>query len=201
VIAVGECGLDYDRLQFCPKEVQQRYFEVQLELAKETGLPLFLHNRGTGGDFLATMRRLRSPAIQGVVHSYDGGVDEMLSLCNECGLYIGVNGCSMKTEENLEVVRQIPIDRLMIETDAPWCDIRPTHASSKWISASSRLTTAFPQQKKERFQPGQMVKGRNEPCQVRQILSIIANLRGVSEEQLAETVYQNTLRLFFPDEL
>lgn len=95
VVAVGECGLDYDRLQFCPKPIQRKYFEMQLQLAKETDLPLFLHNRGTDGDFLATIRRFKStewPAMRGVVHSFDGGLEEMQALAGECGLYIGING-------------------------------------------------------------------------------------------------------------
>lgn len=104
----------------------------------------------------------------------------------------------MKTEENLKVVQQIPLDRLMIETDAPWCDVRPSHASWPWLPAGwLQSSAAFPQQKKERFQPGQMVKGRNEPCQLRQILVIISNLRGMDEKELADIVYQNTMRLFF----
>jgi TatD DNase family protein len=67
---------------------------------------------------------------------------------------------SLKTEENLFVVTTIPSDRLVIETDCPWCEIRPSHASAKDI------VTQFASVKKEKWQPDRMVKGRNEPCNI-----------------------------------
>lgn len=76
------------------------------------------------------------------------------------GLYIGVNGCSLKTEENIEVVKNIPLDRILLETDAPYCDIRNTHASSKFIK------TKFDKVKKEKMKKGLICKDRNEPCMI-----------------------------------
>nr|AIF71151.1 TatD related DNase [Hyaloperonospora arabidopsidis] len=81
VVAIGECGLDYDRLEFCDKETQLKYFEKQFQLAEQTHLPLFLHNRNTGGDFYGKFSN-------GVVHSFTGGKDEMFELV-KLGLYIG----------------------------------------------------------------------------------------------------------------
>ena len=67
---------------------------------------------------------------------------------------------SLKTEDNLEVAKKLPIDRIMIETDCPWCEIRPTHASHKHIK------TSFKSVKKEKWQPDSMVKGRSEPSHI-----------------------------------
>ena len=105
VVAVGECGLDYDRLQFCSRAVQRLGFEAQLEVADACGLPLFLHNRNTGGDFsdVCALRRMRAG---GVVHSFDGGSEELGRLLG-LGLHIGLNGCSLKTSDNLAVASQV----------------------------------------------------------------------------------------------
>lgn len=119
-VAFGEIGLDYDRLFLSKKEPQLKYFEAQLDLAVEIGLPLFLHSRAASEDF----ERLLAPRLDrlpkgGLVHSFTGTMEEMQRLV-ALGLDIGVNGCSMKTEENLEVVKAIPLERLQIETDGPW---------------------------------------------------------------------------------
>ncbi|KAI7859190.1 hypothetical protein BDC45DRAFT_543567 [Circinella umbellata] len=166
VVAIGECGLDYDRLHFCPKETQQKYFQVQFDLAEKTQLPMFLHNRNTGDDFYNMIKDNRHRFRHGVVHSFTGSLEEMKKLI-ELDLYIGVNGCSLKTEENLQVVKEIPTDRLMIETDAPWCEIRPTHASHKYLDNIPKEEKELYMpltKKKEKFEMGYMVKNRCEPC-------------------------------------
>jgi TatD DNase family protein len=165
VVALGECGLDYDRLFFANKNLQLRGFDLQLDLSATLSrpLPLFLHSRNTGGDFERIIRENRHKLPRGgVVHSFTGGVEEMRELV-DLGLYIGVNGCSMKTEENLAVVKEIPLEWLLLETDAPWCGIKPTHASSKYVK------TKFETKKVEKYEPGKMVKDRNEPCTMCQV--------------------------------
>ncbi|XP_017959623.1 putative deoxyribonuclease TATDN1 [Drosophila navojoa] len=195
VIAVGECGLDYDRLHFCAKETQLEYFEKQLTLAEEFQLPLFLHMRNAHEDFMKILERNREKLEAcggGVVHSFTGTLEEAKSLLDFGGLYIGVNGCSLKTKENLEVVQQLPNERIMLETDCPWCGIRPTHAGHQYVS------TKFPTvKKKEKWTKDALIDGRSEPCQISQVLEVIASIKQQPKEQLAEIYYQNTLDLFF----
>jgi len=119
-VAFGEFGLDYDRLLLTPKIQQLKYFELQLDLAVELQLPLFLHSRAASEDFERLLRaRLPKLPKKGLVHSFTGTMDEMRRMI-ELGLDVGVNGCSLKTEENIEVVKEIPLERLQIETDGPW---------------------------------------------------------------------------------
>jgi len=127
VCAVGELGLDYARLSFCPREAQLAGFERQLAIAERTGLPLFLHSRDAGPDMSSILRAHRHRFGDGVVHSFDGTCAELEDLLG-LGLFVGLNGCSLRTEANLEAVRALPLERLMLETDAPWCEVRPTHA-------------------------------------------------------------------------
>ena len=139
------------RLFFCPKDVQLRNFEAQMELVKLTGLPMFLHCRAAFDDFVAIMERhveeirsrrsareerLRSgadaedsPVSPGVVHSFTGTVAEAARLV-ELGFYIGLNGCSLRTPQGLQVARSIPRERILVETDAPYCDFKPSSAGS-----------------------------------------------------------------------
>lgn len=191
IVALGECGLDYDRLEFCGKETQRIGFLAQLNLAESYNLPLFLHERNTSGDFLAIMTEYfpRLPA-GGVVHSFTGTLEEMEAYVT-LGLYIGINGCSLKTQDNLDVLRQIPLNRLLLETDAPWCGIKNTHASKALV------TTEFPTKKREKFEKGWIIKDRMEPCMIVQILEVVARLKEMDPHELCQIVYENTMRLFY----
>jgi len=192
VVAVGECGLDYDRLHFCPKETQLKYFEKQLKLSSAFNLPLFLHHRNCHEDFREiVLRNLDFMPRRGVVHSFDGTLEQARFFLSN-GFYIGLNGCSLKTEENLEVVKELPVDKLMIETDAPWCEIKQSHASYKFVQ------TKFHSVKKEKWNENSLVKGRNEPCCIIHVLEVIAALKDYNIDKLAEIIYENTVKMFFP---
>jgi len=246
--AFGEFGLDYDRLHYCSKEVQLHSFAVQLTLAASLSpqLPLFLHSRAAHDDFVRLLKDAFGPRLErlvrgGIVHSFTGTVEEMRELM-DLGLYIGMNGCSFKTAENCAVVREISLSHLMLETDGPWCEVRPTHEGWKYLveaaktkenvgtktsvlrnSAEATLEatpapTPAPAQgkkqgkknqkkepeiparfkvvKKEKWEEGAMVKGRNEPCTIERIATIVAGIKGVSVEEVCEAAWANSVKVF-----
>jgi TatD DNase family protein len=121
VVAVGECGLDYNRM-FSPREAQLRCLEAQLDLAARTRKPLFLHERDASADLLAILRPWRAQLGSAVVHCFTGDgatLDAYLAL----DLHIGITGwiCDERRGLHLrDLVTRIPPDRLMLETDAPY---------------------------------------------------------------------------------
>ncbi len=121
VVAVGECGLDYFR-DFSPRPAQRKAFERQLQLGVETGKPLFLHQRDAHADFMAMMRNFDGRLGPAVVHCFTGTREELFDyLDQDC--YIGITGwlCDERRGTHLrELVKHIPANRLMIETDAPY---------------------------------------------------------------------------------
>ncbi|KAI3924497.1 hypothetical protein MKW98_032698 [Papaver atlanticum] len=196
VVAIGECGLDYDRLQFCPADIQKKYFEKQFELANAVKLPMFLHMRAAAEDFCDILGRNKERFTSGVVHSFTDSADDRDKLLSFSNVYIGINGCSLKTAENLEVVKGIPVERMMIETDSPYCEIKNTHAGVKFVKS------LWPSKKKEKYDPECIVKGRNEPCLVKQVLEVVAGCKGIADtDQLSKIIYHNTCRVFFPQDL
>ncbi|KEY67427.1 hypothetical protein S7711_05955 [Stachybotrys chartarum IBT 7711] len=237
LVAVGEFGLDYDRLHYCSKTIQLHSFEAQLKVAAalHPQLPLFLHSRAAHPDFVSLLKsafgdRLERLEKGGVVHSFTGTLEEMREL-EDLGLYIGINGCSFKSAENCAVVKQVNLNRLMIETDGPWCEVRPSHEGYKFliekkptgqvengsVNGVSSDAPAPPKQqkqskknqkkepevpdrfkvvKKEKWEEGAMVKGRNEPCNIERVATIIAGIKGISVEEVCEAAWRNTVKVF-----
>ena len=172
VIAVGECGLDYNR-DFSPRPVQREWFTRQAALAAETGLPLFLHERDAFPDFAAILAEFAANAGGFVVHCFTGtakALDTYLSL----GAYIGVTGwiCDERRGSDLAaLLRDIPPGRLLVETDAPFLFPRGLVRSGG-------------------------KSGRNEPRFLPHIVSVMAGHLGKDREQLAAETRANTFRLF-----
>ncbi|XP_044766607.1 putative deoxyribonuclease TATDN1 [Coccinella septempunctata] len=189
VVALGEFGLDYDRVQFCPKEIQQKYFKLQLTLTEEFDLPLFVHCRNAANDLLEILKDFK---CSGVVHSFDGTIEEAKNFI-DLGYSIGINGCSLKTLDNLNTVADLPIDKILLESDCPYCEIRPTHAGYQFISKENIL----PSVKKEKWNPGCLVKSRNEPCNILHVLDVLASVKKIDSFKLCEQIFENTNKLFF----
>jgi TatD DNase family protein len=171
VVAVGECGLDYFR-NFSPQADQRGAFESQLELAMESGMPVFLHQRDAHDDFVDILKPAMDEISAGVAHCFTGdrdGLHEYLSM----GLYIGITGwiCDERRGQELrDIVSDIPLDRLMLETDAPYLLPR----------------TLDPKPKTR----------RNEPAHLTEVLRIVAEGMQQSEEEIAEATTANAERFF-----
>lgn len=135
VVAAGECGLDYFR-NYSPHDVQERAFRLQLELAIETRRPLFLHQRDAHADFVRILRDYGSALPPAVAHCFTGTEAEAAAYL-EMGLAIGITGwiCDERRGHHLRaVVKRIPAQRLMLETDGPYLlprDLEPKPASRR----------------------------------------------------------------------
>ena len=141
-VAIGEIGLDYYR-DLSPRDVQRRAFQVQLELAAELGLPVIVHDRDAHDDVLAILSDWRSTGEgrAGVLHSFSGDVilaERALAM----GFYIGISGpVTYQNADRLrEVVRAVPLERLLVETDAPYLTPHPQRgqrnepANVRWVA-------------------------------------------------------------------
>jgi TatD DNase family protein len=160
VVAVGECGLDYFR-DFSPRHVQRAAFERQLQIAVDTGKPLFLHQRDAHEDFVAIMRNFEGRLGPAVVHCFTGTRRELFE-CLDRDWYIGITGwlCDERRGQHLrEIVRNIPANRLMVETDAPYL-----------------LPRTLKPMPKDR---------RNEPMWLPHVVEELARDRGETPEQVA----------------
>jgi len=162
VRAVGECGLDYFR-DYSPRDVQREAFDWQLDLACTHRRPLFLHQREAHADFLAQLKARGRDLPPAVAHCFTGTRDEAEAYL-DLGLHIGITGwiCDERRGAHLvEVVRHLPPERLMIETDGPY--LLP------------RTLTPRPADR------------RNEPCFLPEVCRVVAEARGESPETLART--------------
>lgn len=171
VVAIGECGLDYNR-DFSPRDVQRFWFEKQVQLAEKLDMPLFLHEREAHDDLYAILEKYPEIAKKAVVHCFTGTSKEAESYI-DLGCYIGVTGwiCDMKRGKSLqEAVKVIPSERLMIETDAPFL-----------------IPKNFDKKPK---------KNRNEPKYLPHILKTIAYYKDEDVEKLAKIVKENTEKFF-----
>ncbi len=165
VVAIGEIGLDYYWNKE-NKEKQKDGFIKQIEFAKELNLPVIVHDREAHGD---TLEILKAYKPKGVLHCFSGSV-EMAREIIKLGMYIGVGGViTFKNAKNLpEVVKALPLDRILLETDAPY--LAPVPFRSK----------------------------RNDSSLIPYIAEKIGDILGISKEEVLKASRENAFRLFFP---
>lgn len=171
VVAVGECGLDYFR-NFSPRDAQLDAFRRQLEIARTTGLPVFLHQRDAHDDFVEVLEPVLPDLSRAVAHCFTGE-GESLREYLAMGLYIGITGwiCDERRGKHLhDIVHIIPDDRLLIETDAPYLLPRSIEPKPK--------------------------TRRNEPMYLPEVLRVVAEARGQGIEHVAHVTAENARRFF-----
>lgn len=169
IVAVGECGLDYDRM-FSTKENQIRCLEKHIVLAEKLNKPLFLHERSAADDFIKRFKRHREICEKSVVHCFTGN-RETLGKYLSMGFSIGITGwiCDDRRARELrEAVHSIPLDRILLETDAPYLTPRNV--------------------------PG--LDRTNVPQNIVYVARELARYMNVSEEVLVQRAQENTRRIF-----
>ena len=171
VVALGEMGLDFNR-DFSPRPEQERGFEAQLELAAELGLPVFMHERDAGQRFVQILRLWRDRLGPAVIHCFTGSGEDLAAYL-DLNLHIGITGwiCDERRGLHLrELLRRIPLERLMLETDAPYLAPRTLRPPPK--------------------------SGRNEPAFLLYTLNAVATCLELPPTVVAEATTR-TARTFF----
>ena len=165
VKAIGEIGLDYYWEENPEREVQKKAFRMQMELAKELNLPVVIHDRDAHKDTLDILKEY--PEVKGVVHCFSGSV-EFAKECLKLGYYIGVTGVvTFKNAKVIkEVVKEVPLERLLVETDCPY--MAPTPHRGK----------------------------RNQSNYIEYIIEKIMEIKNLDRDTIEKNTINNTKRLF-----
>lgn len=170
VVAIGECGLDHHRIkgsEVSIKETQEKIFIQQIELAQELRKPLIVHCRNAFADLITILQTINYPpqTYAGVIHFFSGTVDDARKLL-DFGFFLGFGGVISFAREYDEVIRFVPFDRILLETDAPY--VAPVPYRGK----------------------------RNEPAYVAEVAKKLAALKGAPPEEVARQTTHNALSLF-----
>lgn len=166
IVAVGEIGLDYYWMSD-PKEVQRKWFIRQLHLAKEENLPVVIHSRDASQETFDIMKAEHAGTTGGVIHCYSGSY-EMAKEYVKLGYYLGIGGVvTFKNSKVLKkVAAEIPLESIVVETDCPYLAPMPHRGT------------------------------RNSSAYLPLVIEEIANLRGISTEEVEQVTYENACRLY-----
>lgn len=166
VVAIGEIGLDY-HYDFSPREIQKKCFVEQIELSAKLKLPIIIHNRDSHQDMLDILKSNKELLVGGVMHCHSGSW-EMTKILLDLGLYISLGGpvTFKNAKRPVDIAKNIPLDRLLIETDSPYL-------------------TPVPYRGK-----------RNDPGHVGLVADKIAEIRGMDVEEVGQITTQNAIKLF-----
>ncbi|MBB6447486.1 TatD family hydrolase [Bacillus benzoevorans] len=166
VRAIGEIGLDYywDK---SPKDIQQEVFRRQIRLAKKVKLPIIIHNRDATSDIIGILKEEEASEVGGIMHCFSGSV-ETARECLDMNFYISLGGpvTFKNAKKPKEVAKEVPLDRLLIETDCPYLTPHPYRGK------------------------------RNEPAYVKLVAEQIAELKGLTLDEVAAATTENAKRLF-----
>lgn len=166
VVAIGEIGLDY-YWDTSPKDVQHRVFREQIRLARKLGMPIVIHNRDAHHDVVQLLKEEKADEVGGVMHCFSGSW-ETAKQCLDLNFYISFGGpiTFKNAKQPKEVLAKVPLDRLLVETDAPYLTPHPHRGK------------------------------RNETGYVRLVAEAAAEIKGLSLEELARITSENATRLF-----
>jgi TatD DNase family protein len=166
VVAIGEIGLDY-HWDTSPKDVQDRVFREQIRLARKLNMPIVIHNRDAHHDIVQVLREEKAADVGGVMHCYSGSW-ETAKLCLDMNFHISFGGpvTFKNARQPKEVLEKVPLDRLLIETDAPYLTPHPFRGQ------------------------------RNESSHVKIVAETAAQIKGLTLEELAFATTQNAITLF-----
>ncbi|MBM7606582.1 TatD DNase family protein [Metabacillus crassostreae] len=166
VVAIGEMGLDY-HWDKSPKDVQKDVFRKQIKLAKEVNLPIIIHNRDATEDVVSILQEENASEVGGIMHCFTGSA-EVAKQCLEMNFYISFGGpvTFKNAKKPKEVAKEIPMDRLLIETDCPYLTPHPFRGK------------------------------RNEPSYVKYVAEQIAELREMDYEEFAQKTSDNARKVF-----
>ncbi|GAB6992544.1 TatD family hydrolase [Paenibacillus pini] len=166
VVAIGEIGLDY-YWDTSPKDVQQHVLRQQIGLARELQMPIVIHNRDAHEDVIRILREEKASEVGGVMHSYSGSW-ETAKMCLDMGFHLSFGGpiTFKNAKQPKEVLAQVPMDRLLIETDSPYLTPHPFRGK------------------------------RNESAHVRLVAEAAALIKGVDVEEIAEITTKNAMERF-----